>query len=211
MLRGSEAQPTAAAPIHTVTSTSTADALQDAGILSGITAFSELVVVGHAFTVRLCGPEDSERPFNDYLDELPEDSVVVVDNGGRRGISVFGGLMAAEALRRGARGAIVNGDVRDVGEARELGFGLFALGATPRSGRADARLEATNVPLDWDGVRIEPGDTVVADEDGVVVVPAQHAAEALGRAAAIQAADVATLQQVLSGVPLAAAQAGAAR
>jgi regulator of RNase E activity RraA len=199
---------------HTLRSTSVSDALQQlgvGGVISGITAFSDLVVVGKAFTVRLCGPQGSGRPFNDYLEELSEDSVVVVDNGGRRGISVFGGLMAAEALRRGARGAIVNGDVRDVAEARELGFALFALGATPRSGRADARLAATNVPLDWAGVRIEPGDTVVADEDGVVVVPARHAADALGRAAAIEAADTVTLQQVASGVPLTAAQAGVAR
>ncbi len=205
-----EAQITAGAPKHTLTSTSVADALQGAdggGVVSGISAYSDLVIVGKALTVRLCGPEESDRPFNDYLDELFDGSVVVVDNRGRRGISVFGGLMAAEALRRGARGAVVNGDIRDVAEARELGFALFALGATPRSGRVNARLEATNEPVDWGGTRIEPRDTIVADEDGVVVVPARHAGDVLERAAALQAADATKLEQVASGIPLAATHA----
>jgi regulator of RNase E activity RraA len=186
------------------------DALQQAGVgaaISGITAYSDMTVIGEAFTVRLCEPGQSERPFNAYLDEVPPEAVIVVDFGGRHGISVFGGLMAAEALRRGASGAVVNGDVRDAAEAREIGFGLFALGLTPRSGRLDARLRSTNEPLEWEGVRVEPGDTIVADEDGVVVVPARHAAEVLERAALIEATDADLRTQIATGVPLAVALA----
>lgn len=192
-----------------LTSTSVSDALQElgeGGVICHFSAQSDLVVVGEAFTVRLCPPERSERPFNDWLDEVPEGSIVVLDNDGRRGMSVMGGLVAAEARRRGARGAIVNGDVRDVAEARELRFGVFALGATPRSGRPNVRVQATNEPITWDGVRIEPGDTIVADEDGVAVVPARHAAKVLERAAAIEARDAVVLKQVTAGVPLARAQ-----
>jgi regulator of RNase E activity RraA len=176
------------------------------GVLTGLTAYSGSVAIGTAFTVRLCSPEQSERPFNAYLAELTEGTVVVVDNHGRRGFSVFGGLMCAEARRKGAVAAVVRGDVRDAAEARQLGFGLFALGLTPRSGRPLARLEATNVPIDWDGIEVRPGDTVVADEDGAVVVPARQAEAVLELAAGIAASDAELLQQVSSGVPLDVAQ-----
>jgi regulator of RNase E activity RraA len=192
-----------------LTSTAVADAMQELGldgVLSGPTAYSGSAVVGTAFTVRLCSPEQSERPFNAYLDELPAGSFVVVDNDGRRGFSVFGGLMCADARRRGAVAAVVRGDVRDVAQARQLRFGLFALGVTPRSGARLVRLEATNVPIDWDGTRVEPGDTVVADGDGVVVVPGPHAKAVIDLAAAIEASDAELLRQVNFGVPLCVAR-----
>jgi regulator of RNase E activity RraA len=92
-----------------------------------------------------------------------------------------------------------------------MGFGFFALGATPLSGTPLARLDRTGVTIDWDGVRVGPGDTVVADDDGVVVVPAGHAAAVLELAGEIEAADAELLRQVDSGVPLAVARKSLAR
>jgi regulator of RNase E activity RraA len=198
-----------------ISSTSASDALTQVtaggGVLTGLIAFTRRPVTGPAFTVRLCAPEESARPFNSFLDEIPAGCVIVVDNAGRRDASVFGGLMCAEATRRGALAAIVNGDVRDVEEARSLGFGLFALGRTPASGRPTARLAATGQAIDWRGVTIEPGDTVVADGDGAVVVPAGAAATVLPRAQAIEHADCEVLRLVRGGVPLAEARARQAR
>jgi regulator of RNase E activity RraA len=197
-----------------LTSTAVSDAMERIGldgVLSGLVAYGDSVVVGAAFTVRLCEPERSERPFNAYLDELSAGSVVVIDSGGLRGFSVWGGLMSAEARRRGAVGAVVRGEVRDVAQARQMRFGLFALGLTPRSGRPLARLESTGVSIDWDGTAVEPGDTVVADEDGVVVVPARHAQTVIDVAAEIEASDAALLQQVDSGISLAMARESLAR
>jgi regulator of RNase E activity RraA len=197
-----------------LTSTAVSDAMQKVGldgVLGGLTAYGDSVVAGTAFTVRLCGPERSEQPFNAYLDEVPEGSVVVIDSGGLRGFSVFGGLMCAEARRRGAVAAVVRGEVRDAAQARQMGFGLFALGLTPRSGRPLARLESTGVSIDWDGVPVRPGDTVVGDEDGVVAIPARHAETVIGLAAEIETSDEALLREVESGVPLAAAREALAR
>lgn len=208
-----------------VASTSVADALAEldaelgpgagsphGGVLSGVVAYTDATVVGAAFTVRLCpAGDDSDVPFNAYLDEVPPGSLVVVDNGGRRGHSVFGGLMAAEAARRGALGAVVNGDVRDVEEARHVGFGLFARGRTPVSGRPFARLAAARGRLDWEGVPVRTGDVVVADGDGVVVVPSEHAEAVLERARAIEERDARFAADVASGMPLTAARAGRAR
>lgn len=181
------------------------------GFLGGLTSYGDAVVTGTAFTVRLCGPERSERPFNAYLDELPEGSVVVIDGGGLRGFSVFGGLMCAEARRRGAVAAVVRGDVRDGAQARQMGFGLFALGLTPRAGNHLARLEATNVPIDWGAVTVEGGDSVVADGDGVIAIPAARAEEVIELAAQIESSDAELMRRVESGVPLAVARESLAR
>ncbi len=192
-----------------LTSTAVSDAMERIGldgVLSGLVAYGDSVVVGAAFTVRLCRPEQSERPFNAYLDEVPAGSVIVIDAGGLRGFSVWGGLMSAEARRRGAVAAVVRGEVRDVAQARGMRFGLFALGLTPRSGRPLARLESTGVSIDWDGTTVESGDTVAADEDGVVVVPARHAQTVMDLAVEVEASDAALLEQVDSGVPLAVAR-----
>lgn len=203
----------------TLASTSVADALAElgesgadapgGGVLDGVVAYTEGPIGGRAFTVRLCGPERSSRPFGAFLDEVPAGSVIVIDNGGRRGQSVFGGLMAAEARRRGAVAVVVNGDVRDVAEAREIGFGVFARGRTPVSGRPFFRLEATQEQLAWEKVMVAPGDVVVADGDGVVAVPAQHAEAVLDRARAIQDEDARVASDVGSGVPLAKARRAA--
>jgi len=192
-----------------LTSTAAADAMQKLGLdgfLRGLVAYGDSVVIGTAFTVRLCGPADSDRPFNAYLDELPAGSVAVIDGGGLRGFSVWGGLMCAEARRRGAVAAVVRGEVRDAAQARQMGFGLFAFGLTPRAGTALARLRSTGVTIDWDGVPVAPGDTVVADQDGVIAIPARHAEEVINLAAEIEASDAELLRKVESGVPLTVAR-----
>lgn len=197
-----------------LTSTAAADAMQKFGLdgfLGGLTAYGDAVVIGTAFTVRLCSPEHSERPFNAYLDELPAGSVVVIDGGGLRGFSVFGGLMCAEARRRGAVAAVVHGDVRDAAQAKEMGFGLFALGLTPRAGTSLVALEATGVRIDWDDIAVAPGDTVVADGDGVIVIPAAHAEQVVDLAAQIESSDAELLRQVESGVPLSVAREALSR
>lgn len=197
-----------------LTSTAAADAMQKLGLdgfLGGLTAYGDAVVTGTAFTVRLCSPERSERAFNAYLDELPTGSVVVIDGGGLRGFSVWGGLMCAEARRRGTVAAVVRGDVRDAAQAKAMGFGLFALGLTPRAGTSLARLESTGVTIEWDGIAVAPGDTVVADGDGVIAIPAAHADTVIDLAAQIESSDAELLRQVESGVPLAVARKSLAR
>lgn len=192
-----------------LSSTAAADAMQKLGLdgyLSGLVAFGDAVVTGRAFTVRLCGPERSERPFNAYLDALSAGSIVVIDAGGLRGFSVWGGLMCAEARRRGVVAAVVSGDVRDAAQAKELGFGLFALGLTPRAGNHLARLESTGVTIDWRGTPVAPGDIVVADVDGAIAIPSSHAEQVVDLALEVESSDAELLGQVESGVPLAVAR-----
>lgn len=85
--------------------------------------------------------------------------------------SFWGAHMARFAIHRGVAGVVVDGRVRDSAELRELGLATFSLGATPKSSRGRHVAVSYNEPVDCDGVTIAAGDLVLADPDGVVVVP----------------------------------------
>ncbi|GAA5026406.1 4-carboxy-4-hydroxy-2-oxoadipate aldolase/oxaloacetate decarboxylase [Microbacterium fluvii] len=93
----------------------------------------------------------------------------------------FGDLFASALKGRGVRGMITTGGVRDTADLREMGFPVWAR-AVHSQGTVKATPGSVNVPIVVDGVVVNPGDIVVADDDGVVVVPRLHAAAALDAA-----------------------------
>jgi 4-hydroxy-4-methyl-2-oxoglutarate aldolase len=102
---------------------------------------------------------------------------------GDRDYAVSGGNVCAWAQKRGIAGFVVDGVVRDLGEVRESRFPVFARGVIPIPG--DKKVPGVlNGPVTCGGVRVEPGDVVVADEEGIVVVPRGRAEEVLRAAEA---------------------------
>lgn len=99
--------------------------------------------------------------------------VVVVAAGGLREYACFGDMTATAWRSKGIEGVVVDGAARDVVRLRSLGFPVFAREVTPRNFHYPAGLDhgAVNVPVVCAGVYVEPGDIVVGDDDGVVVVP----------------------------------------
>ena len=104
-----------------------------------------------------------------------EDDVIVVDAAGETETSVWGGLMGGLCLQKGVKGAIIDGAGRDIDELRDLNFQLFTRSITARgthtmySGRKDEM--QLNVPIQCGGTIVGPGDMIVADENGIAVVP----------------------------------------
>lgn len=109
-----------------------------------------------------------------------EVGVIVMENG--LDVAAIGGLMGTAAKARGMAGMVLDGGVRDVAELRSLGLPTYARSVTPGTAVGRFATVAKNVPVQCGGVTVNPGDIVVADEDGVVVVPAARAAEVLQRA-----------------------------
>ncbi|MFF2520707.1 RraA family protein [Streptomyces liangshanensis] len=124
-------------------------------------------VAGPAFTVR-CPPGDNLM-LHAAIHRAAPGSVIVVQ-AGDVDYAVAGGNVCAVAQRRGIAAFVVDGVIRDLAEVRESGFPVFARGVIPVPG-VKAAVAPLNQPVRVGGVDVRPGDIVVADEEGVVVVP----------------------------------------
>jgi len=144
-------------------------------------------IAGPAFTVRTAKHDNLMLHAAIYRAE-PGDVIVV--EAGDEEMAVAGGNVCAVAQRHGVAGFVVDGVVRDVTEARANGFPLFARGISPIPGAKDGPGEI-NGSISCGGVTVTPGDVVVADEEGIVVVPRARAEEVLKKAEAKAVADAA--------------------
>jgi regulator of RNase E activity RraA len=116
------------------------------------------------------------------VDSCRPDDVLIAAAGGSMRSGIWGELLSTAARNSGCIGAIVDGAVRDVGKIREMGFAVFARGVCIYDSKNRQRVIDLDVPVEIDGVRFSPGDLVVADEDGIVVVPRAVEAEVVQRA-----------------------------
>jgi regulator of RNase E activity RraA len=142
---------------------------------------------GYALTVRLKKDEGNRDPaaLNGMLAAIDQGTsnsvyVMVVEDGSD--IAGMGGLMGTAMAARGYAGAIIDGGVRDVAYLRKIGFPVFATGIVPSTSVHHYRFDGSQIPVVCNGVTVNPGDIVVADSDGVVVVPRGRASEVLALA-----------------------------
>lgn len=131
-------------------------------------------LVGSAFTVKT-------RPGDNLLvhkaiDMASPGDVIVVDAGGDITNAIMGEIMVRIAKRNGVAGFVINGAIRDAKEIREMNYPLYAKGINHRGPYKDGPGEI-NVPIQLAGVVVNPGDIIVADMDGIVVVPLEYAEE----------------------------------
>jgi 4-hydroxy-4-methyl-2-oxoglutarate aldolase len=145
-------------------------------------------VAGPAFPVR-CAPGDNLMLHAAIYRAAPG-SVIVVE-AGDVDHAVAGGNVCAVAQRRGIAALVVDGVIRDLAEARAIGFPVFARGVIPIPGAKNV-VGMFGVPVNCGGVEVAPGDIVIADEEGIVSVPATRSHEILQQARALAAKDAAT-------------------
>jgi regulator of RNase E activity RraA len=150
---------------------------------------SDKKIVGPAVTI-LEGPTDEFVPPKhalDAIDECPEGSVIVISVHGEKNVAVWGGLMTAGAEVNGLSGAVLDGGVRDVTEIRrDSHFQVFARSVSPATTLGRFKTLSSNEPVLCGGIMVHPGDLVVGDLDGVVVVPKAHVEGVLKMATEIE-------------------------
>lgn len=187
------------------------DALDALGLAGGCTGLRPLApgsrIAGPALTLRYLPTGTSGGTVGEFLHLAKPGDVVVIDNAGRTDCTVWGGILSTLAHEAGLAGTVIYGVSRDVDTTVAVGYPLFSLGPHMITGKGRVSLEQINGPVALGTVRVEAGDIVVADDTGVVIVPAARLDEVLETATAIERAEQAVLDDVRGGMSLDAARA----
>jgi 4-hydroxy-4-methyl-2-oxoglutarate aldolase len=156
-------------------------------------------IVGRAVTMKI-KPAGIEQP-KQHLGTAPIEAaqpgdIIVVDNGGKLKFSCWGGLLALSAKLKGISGVVIDGASRDIDEARELEFPVYARGVVPMTARGRVVQESFNQEIQFAGVQCRPGDLVIADGSGGVIIPRPMEAETVAAAETIFAKE----QEMADGI-----------
>jgi regulator of RNase E activity RraA len=162
-------------------------------------------VWGRAFTVKIGPHNASTRAHDEYMEDLRPGDVCVMDARGLEG-AVWGDLRTMVAQRIGVAGTVVDGAVRDSAACAELGYPVFTRARTMLSGSGRVWIEAKQVPITIGGAYVRPGDLVLGDADGIVVLPQESAADLLAAAEELEAADARMREAIGEGMKLAEAR-----
>jgi 4-hydroxy-4-methyl-2-oxoglutarate aldolase len=160
-------------------------------------------IAGEAITVRLM-PAGQIPPKTHLgiaaIEAAKAGDVIVIDNGGRIDISCWGGVLATGAKCKGIAGVVIDGACRDVDDYVDLGFSVFARGSVVETARGRAIEHSTNEIINFAGVQVRPGDVVMADRSGVVIVPAEMFDKVLDKAEELYNKEVNMCKDILGGM-----------
>jgi regulator of RNase E activity RraA len=186
--------------LSTATVSDALDRFSIAGQALGVTPLDRRFrLCGRAFTVKYVPVGAVKGTVGDYIDEVPPGAVVVLDNGGRLDATVWGDILTTMAHRRAIAGTVIHGVCRDVARSLELSYPIFSRGSTMRTGKDRVRADAFNVPVSLGDAAVSPGDLVVGDADGIVVVPRSREREVLAVALQIEQAEDGIREAILRG------------
>lgn len=156
------------------------DAMHRKGSMTGIfSVCGNVKMVGKAITVQTFAG-DWAKPV-EAIDVADRDDIIVINNDGGLHIAPWGELATRSCIQRGIAGVVIDGAVRDVDDIRALHFPLFAKAIVPNAGEPKGMGEI-NTEIQCCGQIVSPGDWIIGDESGVVVIPARQALEIARRA-----------------------------
>jgi 4-hydroxy-4-methyl-2-oxoglutarate aldolase len=190
--------------------TSLSDAMDRLGIVGQCLGIKPLDhrfrMTGRAFTI-LYGPAGSPAgTVGDYIDDVAPSSVVVLDNGGRENATVWGDILTWVAHKRGVAGTVIDGACRDTHLARELVYPIYSRSYSMRTGKDRVQVEAMNCAVNIGDARVQPGDILRGDADGVVAIPKEREEEILSAAEEINRIEAQIRHFVNEGMTLAEAR-----
>jgi regulator of RNase E activity RraA len=168
-------------------------------------------VVGEAFTMRfvparedLATPASWASPISTRaaIEAMPEGAIAVIDGNGVLDAGVFGDILCARMVRRNAAALVTDGVVRDLAGVRYTGLSVWCAGVASPPSVAGLTFVAWQEPVGCGGVAIFPGDVIVADDDGAVVIPAAMMAETVADAIEQERSEGWIMEEVGRGVPL---------
>jgi regulator of RNase E activity RraA len=163
------------------------DALDLKGATYGIRPVWENAgkVIGRAVTLKItaAGLTKGKNHLGvKAIEAAKQGDVIIIDNGGRLDTSCWGGILANGAKMKGVSGVVVDGAIRDVDDCIDAQFPAYARGTVVATARGRIMEEATNIMIQFGGVQVRPGDVVMGDRSGVVIIPQEKLDEVLAKA-----------------------------
>jgi len=163
-------------------------------------------LAGRAFTI-LYGPASvPPGTVGDFIDDIEEGTVIVIDNGGRENATVWGDILTMVAHRRKIAGTVIDGACRDTSLSREIMYPIFSRSYSMRTGKDRVQVEAFNSSVNIGDARILPGDILRGDADGVIAIPKAQENDVLTVAEEIDAVEQKIRNAVMEGMTLAEAR-----
>ena len=191
-----------ASQLSAIHCSSISDAMDRLGIPGSTIGIAPLAngmkLAGPAYTVRYAPVRRPAGTVGDYLDEVEPGSVIVLDNQGRMDCTVWGDILTTVALSRGIAGTAINGVCRDVHKAIETGYPIYSKGRFMRTGKDRVEVVEIGGAVTLGDVQVRSGDIIVGDDDGVVVIPQNHASAIIAVAAEISQKENAIIGDALA-------------
>jgi 4-hydroxy-4-methyl-2-oxoglutarate aldolase len=191
---------------QTLPTSAISDALDRFGLRGGCEGISPVVagvkMVGQAFTIRYVPVGQVKGNVGDYMEIVRPGDVIVLDNNGRTDCTVWGDILTLVAKRIGISGTVIEGVCRDIPFILKERYPIFTRGRFMMTGKDRVMVEAMNVTVSIGKTQVKPGDILVGDDSGVVVVPWERAAEVLQLAQEIETAENQIEEAVRSGMTL---------
>jgi regulator of RNase E activity RraA len=162
-------------------------------------------IAGRAVTVKIkpAGLQKSKYHLGTpAIEAANAGDIIVVDSGGRPDVSAWGGLLSLASKVKGLSGVVIDGACRDVDESRDVGFPVYARAVVPVTARGRVMQDSFNEEIQCGGAQVHPGDLVIADGSGVVVIPQQKAEEVITEAEAIAGQEARMAAEIRKGRPV---------
>lgn len=189
---------------------SVSDALDKMGITCGLHGIQDVTgghhICGEAFTVHYIPCGQVKGTVGDFIDDVQPGQVVVIDNAGRNYCTVWGDIMTFTAKLKGIEATVIDGVCRDVAGIKELDYPIFTKGKYMVTGKERVQVDQVNVPVAVSGVQVRPGDIILGDDSGALVIPADAAEKALEIAEGIEQTEQKIITEVKNGSSLKAAR-----
>ncbi|MEE8418606.1 MAG: RraA family protein [Dehalococcoidales bacterium] len=195
--------------LEKLSTTNLSDALDKVGIRGAVLGvrplFGRPKVVGQAVTIKItaAGMEKSKHHLGiEAIAVAEEGDLIVIDNHGDINNNCWGEILSCAAKTKGVSGVIIDGAARDVDECEDFEFPVFARGVVPITARGRVMQEDFNCLIRLGDVQVRPGDVLVGDINGIVVIPPEKMDEVLDAAEIIMEKEEAMKKDILSGLDI---------
>lgn len=195
--------------LNKLATTNISDALDALGLKGATYGIRPIVdikctqkIIGEAVTIKItaAGLTKSKHHLGvEAIDFAKKGDVIVIDNGGRIDTSCWGGVLANGAKMKGISGVVIDGACRDVDDYIEINFPVYARGSVVATARGRIMEEATNVIIQFGGVQVRPGDIVVGDRSGVVIIPKEKLEEVISKAEELYKKEEKMIEDIKTG------------